>query len=773
MKFCPSCGTSLREGARFCEGCGAPVAADVTGAAEPAAVPAPPTPTPAPEPAAVQPTAVQPTAVQPTAVQPTAVQPTAEQPTAVQPTLVLPTEQPAAAPRSRRRLVTAIGGVAAVGVLGTVGYFVYDQLTGPGGGADSPQAAVLELSAAAGAEDAVTALSLLPPNEVGPLVELYQDVEAKAVSTGVIAKDKPMQGFDLKLDGVQVTTEELGDDVAAVTITGGTVSWTLDPDQLQGALRIQQDGDARTATEGSADLVEITQESSPGSPLRIMTVQRDGNWYVSPQYTLLEAWRTAEGLPQADFSKELDLEGTGADSGADAVRQAADAVADYDVDKLLNMLSPDEASALYHYRDAVTTALHREGALAELQSEGSIEFVSLDLVEGDEIDDRVPVTVRSASGNVYDDDGDSIFWSLDKNCVSWNDAGDTDGGCLDEAFDEMGLGADLAGRFEAATVLTEEVDGRWYLAPVATAVNEVRDGVAGMDADAVASLLGVPQFGGVDGTLADGASVDGAVAGWERPALYEMDVPAGSVFAPCLDRDDVYGVIYGPDGRPTGGSAAVATDGGRYRVLVVSGNSAPFSLAATTSTVEQVSVPTSITPQDDDACGGRVLSFEATAGQPIVFDAPDGDQVLVTTPSGEEVRTRAFVPEESGTHLLTIGAQNSVDIEDLSGDILTVGDSVTVVSGDGTESLRVFVPSGSEARISVSSNGNKSFAALLEDIDGGYSDSSGGSSYSNALVYSAASGSGLYTLELEEYASWYYSSGDDEPVTFQVTVQAY
>jgi hypothetical protein len=745
MKFCPTCGSTLRDGARFCENCGAATMAS------PAA--------PVPPPAAAAPAPAQPPAAPETAQLPSAAA-TATLPPAGAPPRVEPPAgsaddagQPSAGPRrSRRGLLTGIGGVAAVGVLGVVGYVVFDQLSGPSGGADSPQAAVTELSAAANAEDAVTALSLLPPGEVGPIVDLYRDVEAKATSTGVADEEKPFAGFDVRLDGVKVQSEELGEDVAAVTVTSGTVSWTLDPDQLQGALRVEPSGDLREAAEGSADLVEVSREATDGSPLRIMTVQQDGKWYVSPTYTLLEAWRVNQGLPAPDFSKELDLEGTGADSATAAVEQAAQAVAAYDVDGLLDLLSPDEASALYRYRDAITAALHRDGALAELQSEGQLAIDSVDVVAADEVDGRVPVTVRSASGGLYDDDRDYTSWSLDRNCLSYNEDGDTDGGCLDEVFDEMGLGADLAANFESLTILTQEVDGRWYLSPMATVVSEVRGVVTGLDADDVAAMLDVRQFGGVDGRLEDGATLDGTSGDWSRPALYEMEVPAGSVFSTCVE-GDALAYLYGPDGRPTGEGAVLATDGGRYRVAVSGpeGEETSFSISPVLSSVEEISVPTTVAAEGGDSCGSRLLSFEATAGEPLLFGAEGGSNVQITTPSGENVWTTAFVPEETGTHFIAVGAQQEVSIETLAGDVLTIGDTTTVsVPEDGEAVVRVFVAEGEDVRISVDGNSPNIPIAQLTTLDGTFVDESIGSYFEAARVYSDRD-SEVFELVVEDY----------------------
>jgi hypothetical protein len=709
------------------------------------------------------------TPVSPPAVEPPATTlPPVEQPPVEPPVATLPpVEQPYAAPRQKRRgLLVGVGGVAALGVLGAVAFVVIDQLTGPSGGADSPEAAVIELSAAASAEDAVTALSLLPPGEVGPLVELYQDVEAKATSTGVAAAADPLAGFDLQLDGVQVQVEELGDEVAAVTITGGKVSWTVDPGQMQGPLRIDPSGEVRTGAEGSADLVQVAQEATDGAPLRIMTVERDGDWYVSPSYTLLEAWRTDQGLPAPDFSQELDLQDTGAGSAEEAVKQAAAAAAAYDVDGLLDLLSPDEAAALYHYRDAIMTALNRDGALEELRSEGRLEVESIVAEAGEEAADLVPVTVRSASGGVYDDDGDYTSWSFDRTCLSWNEDGDTDGGCLDEAFADEGVDPGAATGIDSLTVLTQEVDGRWYLNPLASLVSQARGAVAAMDVDAIATTLGVPQFGGVDGDLEEGVTVTGAATGPGDYAVYEMDVPAGSVFSTCVE-GEASATLYGSDGRPVGHGATVVTEGGVHRVVVTGagGEHTDFTLRPVLGDVEQVTLPADIRPAGGDACGWRVLAFEATAGQPLLLGAEGGSDVQVTTPSGETAWATSFIPEETGIHHVTVAADQPVGIS--QADALTTG-QVVVVSEDPSGSVQqyVLVRPGESVRIEVVSLSDSTPAAELTTADHRYVDEDRPFLYADRYSTVLADEPGLYLLDVHNIG---YAS---DAGTYRVSVSA-
>lgn len=750
MKFCSSCGSRVPEGGRFCENCGAALtpltAAPVS---EAVMTPAPAVPA-APEAAA-----------------PLAGYGQAPPAGGATGPLGSPEPAPPGAPRkSRRGLVAGIGGIAAVGVLGVVGYFVYDQLNGPNGGADSPSAAVLELSAAASGEDAVTALSLLPPGEVGPIVELYQDVEAKATSTGLAAEESPFAGFDVRVDGVAVETEQLGPDVAAVTITSGTVSWALDPEELQGPLRIDGNGEVRPASDGSADLVEITRGASNGAPLRLMTVQRDGKWYVSPMYTLLETWRAEQGLPVPDFSKEIDYAGTGAESATAAVEQAAQRLAAYDVDGFLDLLSPDEAAALYQYRDAIIASLHQDGALAELRSEVQLSVDAVDATAGEKVDDRVPVTVRSASGTFAGGNG-SYSWTLDRNCISYSGNGDSDGACLDEVLAREGISSQIVDGLPSLTLLTQEVDGRWYLSPLATVVSQARHVLVEFDTDDVAELLGVPQFGGVDGQLEVGKTLDGSVAEPYGYALYEMEVPAGKVFTPCVDDAGSWS-IYGPDGRPAGGEAAFAADGGRYRVIVNAGETTSLSITPMLSDVQSVTVPADVPAGGGGGCGGRLLAFDATADEPLMFETDDGSGVTVTTPSGKTFWGTAFRPTESGQHFLSLREDQTLSIEPLSADVLTVDSNVTG-NFDGAQptTFRVFVDAGQNAEIQVYVGGAVAPNVELYTVDGSLVANSPEAYASYASVYPPSDefGAQVYILQIQDYVG---DSGD-----FLVTVIGY
>lgn len=718
MSFCPSCGTRHAPGARFCEKCGTPAVA----------------PPPAQQPAAEQPTGRQPAVQQPAASSPTGAQPTVQQP-------LLPT--PSLAPGgagsrggNRRTVLASAGGVVAAGVLAAVGFFVYDAIAGASGGADSPEDAVLGLAAAATDEDPVTALSLLPPGEVGPLVDVYREVESKAADSGLVSSDAPLAGFDLAVADVAVEAEELGPGVAAVTITSGQVTWEFDPEQLQGPLQRDPGGEPRRATSGSEDLVEVSREATDGAPLRIMTVEQDGRWYVSPAYTLLEAWRVSEGLPAPDFSTDLDLESTGAESPRAAVEEAAYAAANYDVQGFLDLLSPEEAGAVYHYRDAIMTALNGEEDWADLRQDVQIGVERLDLVEGEERDGRVPVTVRSAAGSGVADD-DYVSWTLDGNCVTISEDGDTETGCLDEVVDQGRIGRLVAAEVPRLTLLTSERDGRWYLNPLATLVTTARDAVGALEGDDVLTLFDVRQYGSVTGELESGTPVDGTIDVDTGDALYEIAATAGEALTFCMDEGDAYGTVFGPDGRRLYGDTVVPQEDGTYRVLVRGEPGGSYTLIGESSPIDELAVPGEVSAAGGGvSCGSRVVRFQAEADVPVLFQS-DGGGVEVIAPDGEVTYDSLFVPTQSGEHYAVVDADADLSAGPVPAGVLVPGDigSAMIDPATGEARFSVFLDSGTE--LSASSSGYDTIYLTVQDPSGyevDFTSGYGGEAYLSTYV---------------------------------------
>ncbi len=129
----------------------------------------------------------------------------------------------------------------------------------------------------------------------------------------------------------------------------------------------------------------------------------------------------------------------------------------------------------------------------------------------------------------------------------------------------------------------------------------------------------------------------------------------------------------------------------------------------------------------------------------------------MTTPSGETTWATAFVPEESGTHRVTVAADQPVDIAPV--DALTAGDTVTVAV-DQSVPTYVLVDEGQTLRIEVAGSGTGLGVphAYLSTVDGYSLDSASGSYYGRPAVL-IADEPGLYQLEVQNpsYALATYS----------------
>ena len=94
----------------------------------------------------------------------------------------------------------------------------------------------------------------------------------------------PLAGVDFNIHGLNLTTEPLGNGYAKVTINAGTFSAATHKAQfsplMQKVLRESDDNSAQS------DLAKLAEDDD--LPTFVVAVRRDGRWYVSAAYTVLE-----------------------------------------------------------------------------------------------------------------------------------------------------------------------------------------------------------------------------------------------------------------------------------------------------------------------------------------------------------------------------------------------------------------------------------------------------------------------------------------------------
>ena len=188
----------------------------------------------------------------------------------------------------------AAAGVAALVLVGT---FAVSAVVGSGG-AGSAEGAVRRLADAVSHEDPLAAADVLAPDEVRSLHGTLDAAANKAQELQLVqTASAPLAGVDFNVDGLKLSTQSLGDGYAKVTVDAGTFSASTHKAQfsalMQKALRDSHDNSSQT------DLAKLA--ASENLPTFVVAVRRDGRWYVSAAYTVLEYVRESNQLPAADF----------------------------------------------------------------------------------------------------------------------------------------------------------------------------------------------------------------------------------------------------------------------------------------------------------------------------------------------------------------------------------------------------------------------------------------------------------------------------------------
>ena len=208
---------------------------------------------------------------------------------------VVGAERPA---RDRRRRFGVVAAVTAL--IGAGGFTTYSFLgAADHGGATSPEEAVSLFVSAIQQEDVLGTIEVTLPEEVSVLRNAVDSITADAKRTDLLGDDfdsAAVKGLDVSVDGLTLETNFLEGGLAIVTATGGTLNASLDPaafpfgDKVRELLDDGQGAATASMTLGGTDPRAV-----------LMTVEREGRWYVSLEYTLAEYARRAAGweLPAA------------------------------------------------------------------------------------------------------------------------------------------------------------------------------------------------------------------------------------------------------------------------------------------------------------------------------------------------------------------------------------------------------------------------------------------------------------------------------------------
>ena len=388
-----------------------------------------------------------------------------------------------AARRPRRALAAAVAVLA----VGAGGFGVLALSSGDG--ADTPGAAVEAMFEAIDQEDVIGVLEALDPTERAILRPAVEQTGQQAERVEVASTDldlRKVQGVDLAVEGLTYTTEDLGDGVTAVDLTGGTVSSSADLDRMAVGATVQAILD-RDAAEAGGDVDRRASDTIELDGVRLVARRSGGGWHVSALYSLAEQVRRTDhpGSEPPAFGRGIPARG--APDPETAVREGLDATIRSDVRRLVELTPPGEMAVLHDYGPLLVEQV------GEPDPDPDLEITELELASAEGPDGTTVVSAESFEAELVDEYG-STSWSYDGACTTitrtftdgWFNSAPNEGvihtepdgseaepDVFRQCDDDTGLvqGSMFlwsyldGGPGGQLKVVVEEVDGAWYLSP--------------------------------------------------------------------------------------------------------------------------------------------------------------------------------------------------------------------------------------------------------------------------------------------------------------------
>lgn len=336
---------------------------------------------------------------------------------------------PGYAPPRRRRppFVRWIAGAAVFALLLTGSAVVHRTvLSSFIGGASSPEDAVRQVISAIEEGDLSRLGLLIPPDEIAGISDVAAEASRILSEIGDDGDDgSPLEQsrvITAEVDNLELSTDEEQDGLVNVSIENADITLTYDPESIPRQLRdelnngwdekhtfdVEVRGDV-VSVDGDEETVELDGKAQ--TPF-VMTVEREGSWYVSPIFTQLQYASEDEGFDTSPASPAA-----GSDSPVEAAENFVNGLAETfeteDITSVADTLAGVEGRALLTYRDMINDAFESEGAPSLVVDEAEFELISVDGSTA-----RVRPTQLSLT---YLEHGRSTELNWDGSCLSIDD----------------------------------------------------------------------------------------------------------------------------------------------------------------------------------------------------------------------------------------------------------------------------------------------------------------------------------------------------------------
>ena len=378
--------------------------------------------------------------------------------------------------RSKRTLVALVVGVVAV--LGG-GVFAATQLIGS---SSSPEAAVEKLFEAAADEDFLGLLEALPPGERDVLKGPIEDIATELKRLEILSGDADLgdfAGVEIEVDDLELSSSPIRDGMAEVRIDRGILRSSADPAKLPLG-RFVRDVAGDDLAQATASAPEVSDLRGDGPTEVLVAVEEDGRWYFSLWYTVAELSRRESGAPMPDLARRVNA--NGADSAEGAVDAFLRAAVRLDLQRMIELLPPDEARALHDYAPLFLDEAREAGE--EFRRSVQVDITQLDLRTAGRNGDRTLVQIERLGfdGVVRDENLRITYRDGCATLAPITGRGQPERICPGDFEDgapelfERFLGTDspdIDVEQPALGFATVERDGKWYVSPTATVLDNI------------------------------------------------------------------------------------------------------------------------------------------------------------------------------------------------------------------------------------------------------------------------------------------------------------
>jgi hypothetical protein len=436
-------------------------------------------------------------------------------------------------------LVVVVVVATAVGVLA----FTHND------GAGSPEEATTSMLNAVEDNDVIGIVEQLPPGERRPAQDPVSQISTDLQRLHLIGIVDPTRvaGPQLRFDDVTYETHPLSEEIEAVDLVGGrfTATWPGGGPPLTDAGRqiLQRDFDVTVDPSGSSYTRDFGTDH-----LRLVAVKEGGGWHVSLAYSAAEAWRQKAGAEVPEMGKGPAA--VGADVPEQTVRDLVAAYANGDAERLVTLMFPDEARALYDYAPAFLPAVRAAVAEADQTKSYDVQVNDVEVAVDATSGDMRHVTITKLDLDIRDEvHKQHITW--DGNCFHTDQRITDDGEPFNKtdtcdrdrpkvgdvlaprdnpvaALDVFGSGSSLP------TFTVIERNGRWFISPIGSVLSSMSatmKRLAPEDVDGWADRLGATWKGGAGAGLS-GSPITPTLADVKKDASKGPE-RGRNVFAAC------------------------------------------------------------------------------------------------------------------------------------------------------------------------------------------------------------------------------------------------